>query len=355
MKKLLYYDDSFLKKLVEINFPLKNKIKSHLEFKNILTNVFLCDRTDSGFNIFPMKYSNIPEAKSIDLDDCMDRRAQELNMLSGKKIILWSGGIDSTALLVSMMKRNEINNYEICYTKTSIEEYPWFFEKYIRNSNSKFLDVKNNVNVFYNDIFNDGDIDFIITGYNGDHIFGVDYNCVTDKSISLESDWKVALNLVGKELEVFIESVAKKSPYQIKTIEDLYHYIYFVFDWNYDIYNNGLLLKDVSKIKKHIPFYDTEYFQSWRLYHFDSLKIHSWDNMKNNKFVAKKYIYDFTKEKDYFKYKQKEISTKKLFSDYSRHNFHNYIMEDFSSGNIKYMKKIDFLKLLNKDNKCFTD
>lgn len=42
--------------------------------------------------------------------------------------ILYSGGVDSTAMVAGFMKYADRNDYTICYTSESINEYPAFFE-----------------------------------------------------------------------------------------------------------------------------------------------------------------------------------------------------------------------------------
>ena len=60
---------------------------------------------------------------------------------SGENLyVLWSGGIDTTAVVVAFLRiLSEFPEYHekyahrivIAYCERSIKEYPWFFEKYI--------------------------------------------------------------------------------------------------------------------------------------------------------------------------------------------------------------------------------
>ena len=50
---------------------------------------------------------------------------------------LWSGGIDTTAVIVALREAlrkhptRVAQNVFVCYCKSSLEEYPWFYRNYI--------------------------------------------------------------------------------------------------------------------------------------------------------------------------------------------------------------------------------
>ena len=116
----------------------------------------------STFNLYATKgidYLNDLKSKSFDnsqkfLSDAIDKRGKYLldKAYQNKKDIylLWSGGIDSTAVFISFLKN--IKNNEILHivmSKNSIDEYKSFFEQYVIGKFDIILTNKNNYDNIY--------------------------------------------------------------------------------------------------------------------------------------------------------------------------------------------------------------
>ena len=164
--RILFYN-TYEKVFQNQDYPGKKSLMAVENITKLLGKICPIDRTEYIDHPFPIHPIPIPKAMPISLDECMFLRAKEISEITEKKKILWSGGIDSTALLVALLKYDSEFNYEIVCTPSSLKEYPWFFEKYIKQKKHCIIDEKNPT-VFFKNIF---DGSYIITGHLGDQLF----------------------------------------------------------------------------------------------------------------------------------------------------------------------------------------
>ena len=302
--KLLYFTSYFLKRLEKYNFPNINQLIALSELGSI-AGAGNIDRLNYSQSPLYINTINVPLARNISLEECFYNKAIELSKIKETKKILWSGGIDSTALLVSLILNDKDFNYKIICRESSIKEYPLFYEKWVSKMNHEIRTDK--TSIFFNDIFKDS---LVITGYCGDCLV-CNYDVVKDTSIELNEPWQKVMKLVTREKDLvydIIEQHIKHGPVPIKTTNDLYLWLNFLFDWQEDTYKVTMRLDDPKKTVNHVPYYNTEDFQSWALYNFEDITIKTWDNIKTHKKHFKDYIYNFTKDDVYKINKQKIIS-----------------------------------------------
>ena len=113
-----------------------------------------------------------------------------------KKIVLsWSGGIDSTCVLVALLKAQiPKERFLILLTKESIEENKYFFEQFIANQLS-YTDTlefcKNN---------SDYESYFHISGEFGDQLFGSKLMCDFHEhnNLSRDTKWASVADIIKK-------------------------------------------------------------------------------------------------------------------------------------------------------------
>lgn len=268
------------------------------------------DRTGSVphyINLIP----NVPVPKyngeQYNLTDVCLSRADQL-LQTGKKInLMWSGGIDSTLALSSLMSRIEDNDQlEVWGTYNSIYESGSFFDKFIKNRFKYKIHVRNLVNEPI-DVPPDNEI--IVTGQQGDQLTAsraeIDSLCMTKacrrdgkmptkQTMMDEIDYEYT-NVLSDEYCEFLQPIINKYPVSIKTMKDL--------AWMH-IFNGYWLVGDIRNVigskpeirKKIVSFFDTEDFQKWSM----SVKGGEFfDPHPEWKKEFKQIIVDLTGEKNY--------------------------------------------------------
>lgn len=280
----------------------------------------ILDRTNTVD--FGFKYKTltpIPELREFTdtFEQVCDNRAVSLYAEADKRDckinIMWSGGIDSTVALISLLKTGRTDRLHVGMSGASIEEYPLFYEKFILDKleHSIVEDPKKLLSIK----------DINVTGEIGDQIFGSAAIYKADSQGKLFVPYREYIS------EVFLEKIKDqiaKCPVPIITTFD------FLWWFNFSMkYQNVQLRMYPSVLLPYgtlSHFFDTEDFQLWSLNNPDK-KIKS--DIKSYKFTAKDYIYDFTKDADYRDNKIKVGSLKLGMIPYS-------IDENFSC--VKVMK-----------------
>ena len=112
-----------------------------------------------------------------------------------KFAIMYSGGIDSTTIVVALIKNlseEELKSVAICTSFTAVVENPYFYEKYIRNK-FKVIDSLTNK---YDDVINQGYTP--VTADDGDCIFGTVFG------IGLYYNWEKFAKNLSPESRAFV-------------------------------------------------------------------------------------------------------------------------------------------------------
>jgi hypothetical protein len=295
----------------------------------------------------------MPELKFINdsLSDLMDQRAVELYneaKRSNKKIaVMWSGGIDSTSVLVALLKNiptHEHGMIEVVCNSHSIFENPQFFIKYIAGK----LKTQSSMLILVTNSFLDNYI--LIHGDPADCLFGpsisrMQYairnnlhhtpwqknmdiikqpliNILSHKEnfnrIAIPNEYrnKEDINEFSKNcVEWFCEKVSKniienKQEKYLTTITDWYWWTYFNFKWEFScqrpfLYNNSGESISFEKQQEWAKntFFNTDKFQQWSYSNLKTLIPKS--DMTQHKILIKKYIYEYSKIKEYYLYKNK--------------------------------------------------
>jgi hypothetical protein len=238
--------------------------------------------------------------KSLDLETACSIRVNEIiKRYPAPYNLYWSGGIDSTLLIISFMKLVEHKNLIVYLTKNSIKENEYFFENIIK-PNLKFA-------------FATGDAPNIgsnITGECGDTIWAaLDHSFFLSEPIKsyIYKPWQQWFETKTNDIDFlnFAEKFMKKANRPIVTLFDARWWFY-------------LLCKSQSKATMlqmyafHnydapiIPFYESTDIETWAWYNVENIiKGNDWQTYK---WPAKEIIYKFDKNKDYLKNKSKEYS-----------------------------------------------
>lgn len=193
---------------------------------------------------------------SKSFEQICSERAKEL--LDTNKIlnVWWSGGIDSTCIIASII--SQLKNKEqliINLTHSSIMESGTIFEKYIRhNFRYKLLSIDEHKTVNSNELS--------ISGYVGNHIMGQGSVNQSYSFDEWELPWQTYIDKhprIKSETIEFIQPIIDIYP-KLQTFFDYCRFYLMTFRWHQDIY--------LHRIRNfcHESFYDTIDFQQWAMY-----------------------------------------------------------------------------------------
>jgi len=273
--------------------------------------------------------------------DLADQRAHELLALSEKRneplVVFWSGGIDSTLVLTVLIQAGaDRSNLRILYSDSSIEEYPLFFEKVIRDR----LDSE----ILHELITYEIDNGISVTGELGDQVFGLlltslnedgtDHQSLSDdyqpwflhrlaqgyqSMLSIHARDDIAEYFhhgkpidVAKKVFEYLEPQLEKSPISIRSVHDLLWWIQMSMKWQ------PKSLEDIGGIQNGVQsesiqhFFQTPEFQLWSHQNYREAIGENWLSYK---WHAKEIIREFTGDDQYAETKTKHNSKQHVTQD----------------------------------------
>jgi len=286
-----------------------------------------------GKNIMPFDNSIVGQLKltapqfditfNQDLSHLMDSRFCQLTQTLNDKpwLLYWSGGIDSTAVVASVLKNSSSSqrkNILIACNKISLYENPSFFYEYIKPNfslaDSTMLQVDQNVLTTY----------YVITGEFSDQLFS--------GSLSLQMQQKDFAGL-GQDLfkhpDPLINYLAKKFKnlhqaewfYQhmvenirsttvpVTTYNDFFWWWFYNLMWVTVKIRPALNFCYSAELMKlylnnYIGWFESDDFQQWSM---NNNLVHGryGQNLSEYKIDLKKYIYDLDHNDYYLKFKTK--------------------------------------------------
>lgn len=289
----------------------------------------LIDRTktlDTGFPckvLYPLPHlaraGNSPQYGMDRLCDDMGRRLVQESQETNKDLqVLWSGGIDSTAALVGILKAareaDGLNRIEVLLSEESIKEYPSFYHRFVRPLRLRFVTAPVTSQMDPKKI--------IITGEHGDQIFG------SAKAMRYVVDGRafdayqnvfptILCEVLGTASNAdlvlrFLQPLVDACPIKLKTVFDVFWWINFALKWQIV----GLRLAvfrvvDVLPTFRALRHYFTHSsFQEWSLANHDKKIKDTWESYK---MPLKDYIFRFAGDADYRRDKVKVPSLKAVF------------------------------------------
>lgn len=197
--------------------------------------------------------------------------------------LMWSGGIDSTVALVSIIKTGKTDRLRVLLSAASIEEYPLFFNTFIKDKLNYSLSNDPKAELTVKDIN--------VTGEIGDQLFGSAAILKAYESGKLFSPYAEYMH---KGFLRKLEPQVAKCPVELTTTFD------FLWWFNFSMKYQNVQLRIYPSVQlpygKITHFFDTTEFQLWSLNNPDK-KIKT--TPESYKFTAKDYIYEFTKDAEY--------------------------------------------------------
>lgn len=295
----------------------------------------------SGLVKFPVRMKSLfPLPKMRKFEKTYERicseRARELlkraEKLDTSIYVFWSGGVDSTCLLISLIKvasKEQAERIVVLMSEESIAEYPDFYCKHIRGK------LRRKSAMLFPFIL--GTKNLIVTGEHNDQLFGADIILKVINRFGLDTVQgpydRQLLSIflaegTGGDQEIarayvkLFENLRERAPIALKTNYDIFWWINFVLKWQ-TVYMRilGFAAKSFSEsyVKTYYhPFYNTEDFQLWSMNNLGQRMRNGWCSYK---WPAKEVIYKFTKDADYRDKKIKRGSLQYLISERVPANF----------------------------------
>ena len=257
---------------------------------------------------------------------CNERALQVLSdaeKLAATMYVLYSGGIDSTCLLVSLLKnatRDQKENIVVLLSHESIAENPHFYDEHIRGK------LRVGSSIFFPELI--GEDCYLLSAEHNDMVIGSEkigkmimlfgpesiresYN--RDTIAELFSEILAGDETVAYFYVDLFERIASAAPIPLETNMDFLWWANFVIKWQ-SCFHYILLftpLRNAHKVtqeyldKRFISFYNTDEFQLWSMNNLDKRIKDTW---KSYKWVLKDIIYDYTKDAEYRDHKTKKGS-----------------------------------------------
>lgn len=321
--RAIYY--SRMAKL-HVNRDLAARVYSSFMLCVYTSNASLIDRT--GHVQMPYRFATYPGFElpeydptfSMTYEECCQRRAQEFIDLSRKLnvpiCVLYSGGIDSTLILVSFLKQlpqPELRErVVVALNLDSISENARFYYDYIR-PNFKITSSENMGTML------DGSC-IMLGGEFNDQLFGSDAVGFTyrqsDTSDQLHKPYSrefitgffiqrgVRPEFAHAWYTVIEDQVRAKAKCEVSTNFHFLWWINFAYKWQAVFFRilatlhpsvRATLTENVVKTYYH-HFFCPEYFQQWSMNNHHLKLLTDWASYKVE---AKRLIYEFNKDEEY--------------------------------------------------------
>lgn len=245
--------------------------------------------------------------------ECMNKRAEcILNKAfnSVKKIyLMWSGGIDSTGVLISFiqaMKPEHKDIINLVFSHNAIKENPNMYEKYI-DGKFNVIRTDNNFMDVYKYIVQNG---IVVTGDCGDQLFGTDKGIMPNVLYNWFNSYKDFLKEMYPETNIdylidIFDNTFNQYNMNITKVHDFVWWMNFACKWDYVAHSLSYLAG--TNYNTEIAFYDDKMFEVYALNINHDINVSEFREYKKD---LKRYIYDFNKDKDYYIQKMKYGSSK---------------------------------------------
>ena len=274
-----------------------------------------------------MSVEPIPDATGFTdtIENVMLAEAQRIWNLNREFRVYWSGGIDSTGLLVALLRTAETNDLDrmtIVYSdndpyRSSVSEYPKFFAEHIDGKLNKFACHSGPRDRFFGapmhmlssrvgeDIAAQAQSGVLcVTGELGDQMFGSAAFSTDADLINMDT----AQYLKKDQFQPYLEDINRFNaacPLDTTKLVDCLWWWNYAVKWQEVRYRAAVSLTDGSKLENVHAFFGGEDFQKWSIANPDK-KIK--DTPASYKYALKDFIFDYTKDADYRDTKLKEGS-----------------------------------------------
>jgi hypothetical protein len=234
---------------------------------------------------------------ATDLETACEQEVQQIvSENPGPYNIYWSGGIDSTLVLVSFMKLVPLSSLRVYCSGASIAENTWLYEKYIK-PNLEIVDSLTSI----------PESGVIITGDCGDTVWAVideDFIFGSEVGQYIYRPWQEWFRYRNPDENflAFAEGVMAQAGRPIDTLLEARWWFYMLYKSQSKAVSKAFLNPKV----KIVNFYESTRLESWAWHNLD--KIIRGSDWSSYKWPAKEIIYKFDHNRDYLNTKTKELS-----------------------------------------------
>ena len=306
-KILDYYNISYKKNIGQYTLPGFDQYNHLVRINQIFSTapsgdiVDRCQLTPMPYQMTVVRPWEIPTV-SMSLEQAFQTRIQTLENHSDKINILWSGGIDSTAILVAMLQHGDLTRYRILYTKKSIVEHASFYLKLIATPNLEIID-------FSGEIYLNQQLDGIfVTGAGGDGIMAsLDESFFNVQRLhGLKQPWQDLFWEKEPNIEFlnFCTEFASRAGRPIVTVLDFRWWFYTCCKLQKFPAVASDIVNDDQPLA--LGFYDSKEFEDHMYFNLDTLITK--DQYSSYKQTLKDYIFAYDRDVNYYRYKAKENS-----------------------------------------------
>lgn len=267
-------------------------------------------------------FEEISDQRAIEIKHAMQQHNREL-------AVFWSGGIDSTVILTSIIKNftpDELSNVTVIANNQSYFENPIFYHKIIKKFHLKTLNFKNLSNEIIQSLF---DTYLVTDGEPADKLWisnaaiqfqimhGGDLLAQPFKNTSckfIEFLGQYMSNQQSHDYYDYLLQNIIETQVDINTTGDLFWWINFNFHWVehlliwYNLFPNKSAHSYNQYKKYYKPWYNTIDYQLWSL--SSQSKTIADDCYELYKMPAKQYIHQLVDDDFYYNYKSKLGSSK---------------------------------------------
>lgn len=333
-------------KLINLNVSLVDRC-NQIESPYVFHNHFAIPKIPSGFN---KTYEEV----------CIGR-AEELlahaKLINKPIVLLYSGGIDSTALVIAFLKATtDTSNITIALNTASINENPNFYYQHIRGKfkmlpSERTLDMLTGEYIMVGGEFNDQLFGSDLMGeYQKVYPIGTLFELYSEANIVpfLERNGMTAAQS-KKWYSLLDNHIRSTNLCEIKYVKDFFWWLNFSFKWQ-SVYfriisrtaRRDLITQDFLN-NYYQQFYDTQDFQSWSMMNPDKKIIRDW---RGYKIACKEFILSYTGDKEYFDNKIKMGSLSGVFRQRSVPD----ALAINDNGTFEFIDTIDMSKYYNPVN-----
>jgi hypothetical protein len=308
---------------------------------NFVRSELYADRT-GNFNLTDIYYDPLPNPNTkMTIEDCVMESAQNIWAKHKSVTCMWSGGIDSSAVLIGLLEQKPKDaELKVYYTPSSIKEFPVMYEKLVKDK----WDMPDII-----------EYDTLVTGECGDQLFGSE--TMHRLHHDMTKPWEHMFTYDAKTFfgndtfeEIFWEeqkpilmdvadTLADSYPGNMITLKDFLWWANFTQKWNAVqvramYYYKVLELNHPSKV---VSFFNTPSFQQWSMSNQDKTMSGDWKTYKQ---PLKDFIHKYCPDETYHKEKLKVPSIINII----KHDWNvidkNTIVEAFDDGTVRYYDSI---------------
>lgn len=277
---------------------------------NLMTEIMTVSRLNYKPDLIKMKnvcpLPAIPSTFNTSFEEVCILRSESIwkEKSRDKSInIFWSGGIDSTAALVGLIKTQPSKHAIRVYCNlNSILENNYFYKLILKNENTY---------LYNSSLINTPEKMTMITGELGDQVFGSDLLFRISSLLGFDNLFSPYMDVIpklfaskcGAEQSDYLyqryEPIVAECPFKISTAFDFVWWWNFTQKWQCVKYRKHSL---VNPNINPIHFFESDDFQLWSLFNHEK-KIGT--KIETYKMPAKEFIYSFDKNNTYMEKKKK--------------------------------------------------